>query len=118
METRTFPRATEPHRQSLAAVLTPLIGGHAQRYDKGTLAIDAEFGAVTDAQVQALVDAAPEASVALDTKARIDGLSQVEKAIALTMLDLVNQERARHSAAAVTPAQFIAAVKARVDTLP
>lgn len=117
MEIRTYTRATEPHRETLAAALVPVVGPHFQRYDKGALFLEANFSGTTDAAVQALITAAPEASAALDTKARVDTLTPIEKAIALVHLDLFNVERARHGAPAVTELQYRSLVKQKVDTL-
>jgi len=117
MAIRTYPRATEPHFLSLAAALQPvlpLVSG--LRYFQGVVTIDADFSGTTDQAIQALVDAAPVTSPLLDAKARVDSLSLLERAGYLTLLDAINVERARHSAAAITKLAFIQAVKDRVDT--
>lgn len=117
METREFVRATEPHRESLGAALFPVLGPNFVRYDKGVVYVTADFADTTNQAVQTVVTAAPQASLLLDAKAYCDRLTLIERAISLTMLDLVNVERARHSAAAVTRQQFVTAVKAKVDEL-
>jgi hypothetical protein len=117
MAIRLFLRATEPHSLSLAAVLFPLIGGHLQRYEKGTLSIEADFGSVTDQQIQAAVDAAPTASAALDARFAADRLTLLERAAYLTLLDLINVERGRHGAGAVSAPQYVQAVKDKVESL-
>jgi hypothetical protein len=118
MAIRSYPRATEPHFASLAAALQPVLHQWRQHYDKGFVYIDhVDFAGTTDPAIQAIVDAAPQASVLLDVKAQADALSLLEKAIALTLLDGINVERVREGAAAITPAQFIAQVKAKVDAL-
>lgn len=118
MAIKTFPRATEPHRPALAATLVTLIGGHVQRYDAGTLTIEADFGAVTDGQVQALVDAAPQATPALDLQAQVDALSPLLEAIVWTLVDAINLERLQHGRQTITKAMFRTAVKAKVDEAP
>jgi len=54
-----------------------------------------------------------------DVKAFIDAMPLVEQAIDLTILDQVNLIRSKLPTplGAITPAQWIAAVKAKVDTL-
>lgn len=117
MESRTFPRATEPHRATLAASLLPVIGPHFLRYDKGTLFIEADFGVVTSQAVQALVDAAPQATKTLDVRGQVDALPVLLKAIVLALVDGLNIERQQHGRAAITPAVILAAIKAKVDEI-
>lgn len=113
---RIYPRATEPHGPTLASALIGILTLRGIWYDKGSVSIVADYGSVTDTAVQALVDAAPVASPLLDAKLAADRISLVERAAYLTLLDLINVERARHAAPAVTKAAFIQAVRDRVDT--
>jgi hypothetical protein len=117
MDIRTFTRATEPHRASLGDALFVVVGPHYGRYDKGTFYLEADFGGTTDAAVQAIVDAAPAASSALDAKLEADRMTLLEKAAYLTLLDAINLERQTSGRPVITPAQFVAAVKAKVDSL-
>lgn len=118
-ETRSYPRATPPHPPTLAASLAAVLSSFYAYYEAGVVQIAAEsFAGTTDAAIQAIVTAAPSASPQLDAKAQADALTLVEKAAYLTLLDLINVEPGRHSAAAITSAQFVTAVKNKVDTAP
>lgn len=123
MQSRAFTRASQPHLPTLQASLTPLLaaanaGGFHLRYENGRVVIEqASFTGVNLASVQTEITNAPAWTDRLDAKDEADRLSLTVRAAFLTMLDLVNAERARHSAAAVTPATFMASVKTKVDGL-
>lgn len=118
-----FARATEPHLPTLAAALAPILsaanaGSFHLRYAGGVVLIEqASFTGVNQTSVSNAVAAAPVRTVQLDAKQRVDELSLVERAAYQTLLDLVNVERARHSAAAISVATFVANVKTKVDAL-
>jgi hypothetical protein len=117
MEIRPYLRPTEPHRQSLSSALEPVVGPHYFRYFHGTLFLEADFSGTTDQAVQAVIDAAPVDSLALDAKFSADRLTLIERAAYLTLLDAINVERVREGVAAITPQQFITQVKAKADSL-
>lgn len=116
-------RATQPHLPTLADTLAPLLavanaGGFHLRYQAGQVVIEqASFAGVNLTSVDAAVTAAPEHSDALDAQTEADAIPLLMRAALLTMLDLVNVERARHSAATVTQSAYVTAVKAKVDAL-
>lgn len=122
LEARSFPRATAPYLPTLGDAIRSLFQPAEGFYLRWTgAAVIVECGnwtGVSNADVQAQVDAAPLDTPAVRAKADADALTDVAKAAYLTLLDLVNVERARHGVAAVTPAQFITAVKNKVDVLP
>lgn len=98
--------------------LEPLLHAFILRYHQGNVVIDhRNFQGVTDQQIQALVDAAPQASAVLDVKAAAENLSLLDKAIALTLLDAINVERQQRGAQPITAGQFVNAVKAKVETV-
>jgi hypothetical protein len=117
MAIRSYPRATEPHRATLAAALFPLIGGHTLWHDKGVVFVDATFGAVTDPQIQAAVDAAPETSPLLDAKEAVDRPTLLDRAIAEVNRALFNQERVARGVSTITRAEYVALVKNAIDQL-
>jgi hypothetical protein len=118
MAIRSYPRATEPHFRSLAVALEPVLHNWRQYYDKGFVYLEhPDFTGTTDQAIQAIVDAAPVTSPVLDAKDEVDRLTLLLKAAFLTVLDAINVERARHGAVAITPAQFLASVKSKVDGL-
>jgi hypothetical protein len=118
MAIRSYPRATEPHFRSLAVALEPVLHQWRQYYDKGFVYLEhPDFAGTTDQAIQAIVDAAPVASPRLDAKDEIDRLSLFIKAGFLTMLDGLNLERQTSGRPTISPAQFLAAVKNKVDEL-
>jgi hypothetical protein len=123
MQNRSFTRATLPHIPTLAASLAPLLaaasaGSFHLLYEKGQVFIEqASFTGVNLTSVQTEVTNAPAWTERADAKNEADRMSLLLRGAFLTMLDLVNAERARHSVAALTPAQFMASVKSKVDAL-
>lgn len=57
------------------------------------------------------------ASHAARARAEVEAFPLALRAALLTLLALVNVERAQHGRPPVTPAQFVAAARARVDEL-
>jgi len=108
---------------SLATALQPLMavanaGSFHLALTTGGVTIEqAAWTGVDLAAVQAAVTAAPDDSALLRDQDKIAGIPVWEKAMILTLLDLINVERARHAAAAITPLQFIAAAKTKAGTL-
>jgi hypothetical protein len=124
MAIRSVARATQPHISTLADTLRPLLalGAPASsfhlRYQDGKVYIEQNsFTGVDWPAVEAAVASAPVHSEALDVKAQINALPLLMKAIVLSLIDGINVERARHGVAAITPAQAIAQIVAKVDAL-
>lgn len=90
-----------------------------------TLAFDPSVTADQQAQAVAIMASVGTDTMALhaqdqkDVKAYLDAMSLVERAIDLTILDQVNFIRSKLPTplGAITPAQWVAAVKAKVDAL-
>lgn len=117
MEIRTYPRATAPHLPSLADATAAFLPRWYGRFDKGVLEIASnDFAGTTDAAIQAAVTAAPDDSAVLQAKSAVGTIGLLERAAYLTLLDWLNVERARHQAPPFTKADFILAVRNRVDT--
>jgi hypothetical protein len=124
MAVRVIARATRPHMLTLAATLAPLLalGTPASSFcvffQDGSVVIEQEsFTGVNTASVDAAVAAAPAHSEALDVKAQIAALPMLLRATVLSIMDAINIERAQHGRAAITPAQAVNAIAAKVDTL-
>lgn len=121
MQVQRFSRVTMPHGPTLAASLASLLavanaGSFHLRYEGGQVVIEqASFAGVDLTAVGNAVASAPAWTEKLDARAEADNMPLLIKSAFLTMLDLVNAERARHAVAAVTPAQFVASVKTKVD---
>jgi len=121
----TIARATPPNMGALVTALTPLLsvggaGSFQIRYQDGAVIIEqAHFTSVNVASVQAAVAAAPVNTLELDRQAEIDNLSITTKAIVLALIDQLNVIRAALPSplGAITPAQAIAAVRAKAGTL-
>lgn len=120
---RSVARATQPHLPTLAGTLAPLLaaanaGAFCLRYQGGQVVIEqASFAGVNLTSVDAAVAAAPTHTDKLDAKTEADSIPLLERAAYLTLLDLINVERARHTAAAISPATYVASVKTKVDAL-
>lgn len=115
--TRAFPRTGgAPHVPTLCDALRGLIpGAFHLRAGAGTVVIDTTtWDGVDITAVQAQVAAAPADTETVRAKYDASSLPPLLRALAWALLDLVNVERARHGATAVTPAQFVALVKDKV----
>lgn len=125
LQSMTIARATAPHIPTLATTLTPLLavanaGSFFLRYQVGTVIIEqGSFANVDAAAVQAAIAAAPAATTQLDAQVAIDALPIIEKAIVLAIIDQLNVIRAALPVplGAITPAQAMAAVRAKAGTL-
>ena len=124
MAERRIPRASQPHLSTLADTLRPLLalGTPASsfhlRYERGDVVIEQNsFTGVDLSAVSAAVQSAPEHSEVLDVKAQINALPLLLKAIVLSLIDGLNIERARHGVAAISPAQAVASIVAKVDAI-
>jgi hypothetical protein len=124
MLVRKVARASQPHLSTLAdslrpllAVATPASSFHL-RYESGAVVIEQNSFTGCDPQaIDAAVASAPEHTEVLDVKAQLNALPLLMKAIVLALIDGINIERARHGVAAITPAQAIASIVAKVDAL-
>jgi len=76
----------------------------------------AQYDAGWDALDNAVKTAAKDA--ALESMKDIDEVAKMDKAIALTLLDAINNLRSEHGQAAITPAQLKTAVKNKYNSLP
>lgn len=122
---RVYPRATEPDLPSLADAIRAHLAaaGHPEFYlswTGGSVVLEAaSLDGVTDQTVQAAVDAAPVPSEMLTVKRYIDQMPLAERANFLTILDQINFIRSKLPTplAAITPAQYVAAVKAKAESL-
>jgi hypothetical protein len=123
MIANTFTRSTAPHLESLAATLTPLLAvanaGSFHLSFTGSHVVIAQGGwdGVNLTSVQTAVTNAPNDSETLTAKFEADRIPPMFKAAFIVVLDGVNIERARHGAAAITPAQFVTQIKQKLDTL-
>jgi hypothetical protein len=69
------------------------------------------------AQVQTLLDTAPANTPQLQAQIEVDTWPLSVRALVLTLIDQLNTLRAFHGLPAVTPAQALAAVRAKAGTL-
>jgi hypothetical protein len=78
-----------------------------------------DWTAQQQVSAQSAIDTCPAATPATVAQAQIDGISVFEKAVILTLLDQINVLRAALPTplAPITPAQAIAAVRAKAATL-
>lgn len=118
IQTKGFPRQTPPHLRSLNTALSALFAEFFAYYEQGVLRVSADFAGVTDAAVQAVVTAAPDNSPVIDAKVAADAIPALDKSGFLTLLDLINLERQTSGRAVITPAQFVTAMKNKLDALP
>lgn len=124
-QTKVYPRATEPDLAALsdairAHMTAATTGSFYVQWNGSAVIIEApDLSRVNDATIQSAVTAAPEPSNKADVKRWVDSMPLAEKATFLTILDGVNLVRSKLSPplAAVTPAQFIAAIKAKADEI-
>lgn len=120
-----FTRAgNAPDIQSLAASIRPTVGdpfyvgiqidgaGLRVAVEKQTTWLAGEITTVQTA-VTAAVDSTPQT----EAQSRIDDMPIFQKAIVLTLLDQINVLRAAAAMSTVTPAQALAAVRAKAATL-
>lgn len=125
MVMRVVSRATQPHMLTLAGTLAPLLaaanaGSFHLRWQDGSVIIEQNsFTGVNTAQVDAAVAAAPAHTASLDAKANVDAWPVELKAAFLVVMDEVNRVRTQPTTAfaAYTAAQFMNAIKNRVDTI-
>jgi hypothetical protein len=120
MLVRKVARASQPHLSTLADSLRPLLavansGSFHLRYENGSVVI--EQNSFTG--VESAVASAPAHTEALDVKAQIDAMPMLLQACFLLCLDEFNRLRQQPSTAfpVITKAQFLAAIKAKVDGL-
>ena len=122
---RTYPRASAIDTPSLADAIRAHMTAAGQpsfylSWDGSAVVLEAfALDGVNDATVQAAVDAAPAPSNKLSVKRWVDEMPAPEKAAFLTILDGVNLIRSKLSPplAAITPAQFLNAIKAKADEI-
>ena len=121
METKVFTRVgSAPHLPLLATALQPILtvanaGSFHITTTPGFVSIEqGGWSSVDLAAVQVEIDAAPDDTPQLRAQGQLTEVPRWEKAAFMALLDIINVERARHSAVAITPAQFITAAKARV----
>lgn len=114
-------RTTQPDLPALIASLRASIAN-----DVGVQMFDSQhyllkkanpWAAGEIAAAQTLLDAAPAITPQREAQSQIDNMPMVWKAIALTLLDQINVLRANDGLAAVTPAQALAAIRAKAGTL-
>lgn len=125
MNARTYPRATEPDIHALADAIrahmtTATTGSFYLRWTGAAVILEAaDLSRVNNATVQAAVTAAPAPSNKADVKRWVDTMPLGEKATFLVILDGVNLVRSKlvPPLAAVTPAQFLMAIKAKADDI-
>lgn len=125
MQSRTYPRATEPDIPALsdsirAHMTTATTGSFYLRWNGTAVVLEApDLSRVNNATVQAAVTAAPAPSNKAEVKRWVDEMPLPEKATFLVVLDAVNLIRSKLSPplAAITPAQFLYAVKAKADDI-
>lgn len=124
-QTKSYPRATEPDIQSLsdairAHMATATTGSFYLHWNGADVIVEApDLSRVNNATIQAAVTAAPEPSNRADVKRWVDSIPLGEKATFLVILDAVNLVRSKlvPPLAAVTPAQFLTAIKAKADNI-
>ena len=120
---RAYARATMPNPSAVTAAIAglfPATQGVHWRHQGAQVIVEAEdWSGVTDAALQAAIDAAPNDTAVGQAQAHIEELSLSEKALFLTFLDVVNQLRRNPVAVLpeITPAQLWTAVKNKAATL-
>lgn len=109
-----FPRATPPHMLSLAALLEPLVGPHFLAWDTPSTSVEitADWAGIPFPDAQALVDAAPDDSRELDAHFAFDSRPVADLARDLVLIDYIN-----NATTGITLEEFVADVKAKIDTL-
>lgn len=125
MQSRTYPRAAEPDILALsdairAHMTTATTGSFYLRWTGSAVVLEApDLSRVNNATVQAAVTAAPAPTNRADVKRWVDSMPNPEKAAFLTILDGINLVRSKLSPAlaAITPAQFLTAIKAKADDI-
>jgi hypothetical protein len=119
----TAVRTTEPDPASLLSQLRALDPTAGVQHEPGTLAfIIKKATAWTAPQItaaQTALNTAPATTSQLAAQAEVDRLSIREKAIILTLIDQLNTIRAAlvPPLGAITPAQAVAAIRAKAGTL-
>ena len=121
----SYPRATEPDLPALADAIRAHLtaAGHPAFYLAWTgssVVLEAtSLDGVTDQTVQAAVDAAPAPCELLTVKRYVDQMPLAERANFLTILDQINFIRSKLPTplGAITPEQYVAAVKAKAESL-
>lgn len=97
---------------ALAGVFVPFGLGGTYSVKKATA-----FSAADVAACQAAIDTAPVLTPQRVAQNEIDGWPIVTKALALTLLDQINVLRTALALGTITPAQAIAAIRAKAATL-
>lgn len=115
----TANRADQPHWPSVITTLRqqdPTAGlmpdGMSATIDKAT-----DWTPQQITQVQNVIDTAPADTPQLEAQFQVDSISLFDKALVLTLIDELNILRALHGLAARTPAQALAALRAKAGTL-
>ena len=122
---QSFPRATEPDMTALVTAIAPLLavssaGGFFPSYDGTNVNIDyGNWTGIALGSVQAAVTAAPVRTPVTDVQHYVDAMGFAERSNFLTILDQVNFIRnlLPIPLGAITPAQYIAGVKAKATAL-
>lgn len=119
----TSTRVTEPDPASLLGQLRALDATAGVQHDGGTAVYIVKkattWTAPQVAAAQRVIDIAPAATVERAAQAWIDTIPLYERAIVLTLLDQINVLRAALPTplAAITPAQALAAIRAKAGVL-
>jgi hypothetical protein len=119
----TAARATAPHWPSVLTTLRqtdasigggPTIDPFTATFDK-----DTAWTAQQISQTQTVITNAPADTPEIEAQFSVDGMPIATKALLLTLLDQINTIRAALSPplGAITPAQALAAVRAKAGTL-
>jgi len=122
-QTFTSARATEPDPTSLLALLRALDPTAGVAHDSGLdtyrLKKATAWTAPQIAAAQTVLDTAPASSPQLSAQAAVDGWPLELKALALALIDQLNVLRAALPVPLppITPAQAIAAIRAKAGTL-
>ena len=117
--TRSFSRATPPHRESILRRLAPFIQDQAFYVElgEGEVKITCEWTGISDSDIQTAVDTAPLWTPALAAKEVVSGLTLWEEAIFRVFLDLINENRAALGKSTLSAGAFFNLVKTKIDTL-
>lgn len=121
-QTFTSGRATEPDPASLLTAIKALDATAGLHHQPGSNYVVKKATAWTAPQITAAqnaIDTAPAATAQLTAQVEVDQMSIYDKAFALALIDQLNVIRAALPSplAAITPAQALAAIKAKAGTL-
>jgi hypothetical protein len=118
----TTTRTTTPDPAALITTLRSVLSdatAGVARIDSNRFVVKktTAFTAQDTAAAQSAIDTAPELTDARRAQNTIDGWPIELKALALTLLDQINVLRANDGLGAITPAQALAAIRAKAGTL-